>query len=201
MDKLQLSREQSSQHGFSLLETLIAITILSVGLLSMAALMARTMASANSSRYMSTQSLLASELLDDLSSRSALDPDIAVPNGVSAGSLTANASQNVNGNAVDYFDQVEMSNGNGALVETSSSTNAQGQKTYVTTTHSLSTGTVTPDVVSANQPPATPDTLVFTRRWLVEQDVPLVGVRRITVVVTVQATPPATPFQMSMVRP
>lgn len=200
MDKLLLRHKRVSQQGFSLLETMIAITILSVGLLSMAALLAKTAVSSNSSRYMSTQSLLASEKLDDLSSRSASDPDITVPNGATAGSLVANVSQNVAGNAVDYFDQIQMANGNGALTETSTGTNAGGQTVYLVTNHSLSTGAVTE--TQSNAPPVpTPDTLTFNRRWVIEQDVPVVGVRRITVVVTVQNQPTATPFQMSMVRP
>lgn len=190
--------------GFSLLETMIAMTILSVGLLSMAALLARTAMSSNSSRYMSTQSLLASEKLDDLSRLPASDPDIAVPAGKLAGSLAADTSQNVVVNGitypVDYFDEVQIANGNGALSETSTATNAAGATVYTTTTHSLATGNVT-QTQSTNAPASSADTLTFKRRWIVEQDVPVVGVRRVTVTVAVQTVPPAAPFQMSMVRP
>lgn len=191
------------QSGFTLLETLIAITVLSIGLLSMAALLARTSAMSVSSRYMSTQSLLASEKLDDLNRLSSSDPDIFVPNGVSAGSLAANTSQNVTLNGttyqVDYFDTVQISNGNGGVTETSTSTNAAGATVYSTTVHSPN-GQVT-ESVSTVAPVISPDTLTLTRRWIIEQDVPIVGVRRITVVVTAQTQPPSNPFQISMVRP
>jgi prepilin-type N-terminal cleavage/methylation domain-containing protein len=192
MSHLSLRRAR----GFTLIETMVAITILSIGLLSMAALLARTTAMSNTSRYMSTQSLLASEKLDDLNRLSASDPDIAVPNGVSVGSLTANVSQN----GIDYFDQIQISNGNGGMTETSTSTNAAGATVYDTTTHSPN-GQVTQVTNSPTPPAVTASTVTFTRRWVIEQDVPIPGVRRITVLVTVQTSPPAAPFQMSMVRP
>lgn len=196
-------RNVRRESGFTLIETMVAITILTIGLLSMAALMARTMAMSSTSRYMSTQSLLASEKLDDLNRLSASDPDLAVPNGVSTGSLTANSSQNVTINGttyqVDYFDQVEISNGNGGVTETSTSTNAAGATVYTTTTHSPN-GQIT-QTQSLVAPVVSPGTLTFTRRWLIEQDVPIVGTRRVTAEVTVQAQPQAAPFQMTMVRP
>jgi hypothetical protein len=45
--------------------------------------------------------------------------------------------------------------------------------------------------------------MTFDRRWVIEQDKPVAGVRRITVLVTLRdltVQPPVT-FQMSMVRP
>jgi hypothetical protein len=45
--------------------------------------------------------------------------------------------------------------------------------------------------------------MTFSRRWVIEQDQPVAGVRRITVLVTLMdrtVQPPLT-FQMSMVRP
>jgi prepilin-type N-terminal cleavage/methylation domain-containing protein len=189
--------------GFTLIETMLAITILVVGLLAMAALIAKTAATSSSSRYMSTQSLLASEKLDDLNRLSASDPDIAVTSGNTAGSLTTDSSQTVtiSGNAypVDYFDQVLISNGNGAVTETLTSTNTGGGTVYTTITHSPN-GQIT-QTQSTTAPSSGPDTLLFNRRWVIEQDVPIVGVRRITVLVTVQTQPPSAPFQMSMVRP
>jgi len=43
----------------------------------------------------------------------------------------------------------------------------------------------------------------FKRRWLIEQNQPVVGLRRITVVVTLenQSVTGVAPFQMSTVRP
>jgi prepilin-type N-terminal cleavage/methylation domain-containing protein len=189
--------------GFTLIETMLAITVLGVGLLAMAALIAKTAVTSSSSRYMSTQSLLASEKLDDLNRLSASDPDIAVTSGNTAGSLTSDSSQTVtvSGNAypVDYFDQVLISNGNGAVTETLTSTNAGGGTVYTTITHSPD-GQIA-QTQSTTSPMSGPDTLLFKRRWVIEQDAPIVGVRRITVLVTVQAQPPSAPFQMSMVRP
>ena len=51
--------------------------------------------------------------------------------------------------------------------------------------------------------PSTDGQIAFKRRWIVEQNVPVTGVRRVTVLVTLENTmlhPPVT-FQMSMVRP
>ena len=194
--------ERRSKRGFTLIETMIAITVLGVGLLAMAALIAKAAVTSSSSRYMNTQSLLASEKLDDLNRLSSSDPDITVT-GASAGSLTTDASQTVTAGGinypVDYFDQVLISNGNGAITETLTTTNAGGGTVYTTITHSLD-GRVT-QTQSAIAPASSADTLLLNRRWVIEQDVPVVGVRRVTVLVTVQAQPPAAPFQMSMVRP
>ncbi len=45
------------ESGFTILETMVAMVILSVGLLAIASLFAKTTTSSNMSRYMSTQSL------------------------------------------------------------------------------------------------------------------------------------------------
>lgn len=205
MEELLLPRKQFKQRGFTLLETLIAISILSVGLLAMAALMSKTTASASTSRYLSTQSLLASEKLDDLTGRASSDPDIAVPN-ASSGSLTTDASQTVTDSSggttpVDYFDQVDISNGNGAVTEILTTSNSSGQVVYETVTHNPD-GTVTE--TSSTTPPTAPvgtaDTLGYHRRWVIEKDTPTAGVKRITVQVSVLTQTPVPPFQMSTIR-
>ena len=46
--------------------------------------------------------------------------------------------------------------------------------------------------------------MTFHRRWIIEADTPVTGVRRVTVLVTLNATnvqPNNAQFQMSMVRP
>jgi Tfp pilus assembly protein PilV len=192
------------ESGFTLLEAIIAMVILTVGLLALASLFAKTTLSTNMSRYMSTQSLLSSEKLDDLNRLSASAPAIAVPGGGTAGSLAADTTAVVTVGAVtqnvDYYDTVQISAGNSGVSETFTGLNAGGQRTYTTVTHTPN-GVVTQSAATTVAPVATPDAISFKRRWVIEQDVPVVGVRRITVLVTVTNVPNAVPFQMSMVRP
>src|SRR5690242_20096919 len=119
----KLRRKKRRGAGFALIETVIAISILAVGLLGVAALLAQLGGNSTRSRYMSTEALLASEKLDDLNRLPFGDPAIAVTNGNSAGSLTANTTDTVTVGAfppqvVDYFDQVRVSSGDGNMVET-----------------------------------------------------------------------------------
>jgi prepilin-type N-terminal cleavage/methylation domain-containing protein len=194
------------ESGFTLLETIIAMVILTVGMLALASLFAKTTLTTNMSRYMSTQSLLASEKLDDLNrlSEKSVPPAIAVPGGGTAGSLTADTTAVVTSNGVtanvDYFDTVQISAGNTGVSETFTGLNAGGQTTYTTVTHSPN-GLVTTAAATTVAPVPPPDAINFKRRWVIEQGVPVVGVRRITVVVSVMDVPNAVPFQMSMVRP
>jgi type IV pilus assembly protein PilV len=192
------------ESGFTILETMVAMVILAVGLLAIASLFAKTTTSSNMSRYMSTQSLLASEKLDDLNRLPAADPAVAVPAGATAGSLTADTSQAVTVGVVtenvDYFDNIQTSATNNGISETSTSVNAGGATTYTTVTHSPN-GVVTQAPATTVAPVAPPDAITFKRRWIIEKDVPVVGVKRITVVVTVTDVSKTVPFQMSMVRP
>jgi prepilin-type N-terminal cleavage/methylation domain-containing protein len=188
--------------GFSLIEVVIAIAILAVGMLSIAALMAQTMSGANRSKYMSLASTLASEKLEDLSRWPASDPHVLVPGGGTAGSLTADVVQNVTVGTtvtpVNYFDDVVTAVAGGSFSETVSGVDPiSGAPQYTTTTHAPD-GTVSTTVT--NSPPTQ---VTFKRRWVIEQDQPVAGVRRVTVLVTLQdpsVQPPVT-FQMSMVRP
>jgi prepilin-type N-terminal cleavage/methylation domain-containing protein len=199
MDAFKLRRKS---RGFTLLETLVAIAILTIGLLSIALLVVRSAASSNTSRYMSTQSLMASEKLDDLNRLPQSDPAIAVPAGNTAGSLTADTNQTVTVGAVTqnvaYFDVIQIAGTNGSIAETTATTDAAGVTTYLTTTHTPN-GVVTQSASNA-APANNPGTIVFNRRWIIEKDTPIVGTRRITVRVQVVNEPQATPFQMSMVR-
>jgi prepilin-type N-terminal cleavage/methylation domain-containing protein len=205
---METSELQSNnrRRGFTLMETMVAIVILSVGMLSLAALMSKMTGSTEQSRYMSMAALLASEKLEDLNRLPAIDPEIAVTSGSTAGSLTAdvgNQSVTVGGatELVDYFDSVMISSGNGSIAETMVGKDAGGTVTYSTITHQPD-GTVTPETTTT-APVTSPDQLQFKRRWAIEKDTPVTGVRRITVAVTLQspAGGPPVNFQMSMVRP
>jgi prepilin-type N-terminal cleavage/methylation domain-containing protein len=197
-------RKASRQSGFALIETLIAITILAVGLLGIAALLAQLAGNSTQSRYTSTEALLASEKLDDLNRYPINDPAIAVTNGNTAGSLTADVTDNVTvgvvTETVDYFDQVRISAGNGNMVETVSGKDVNGNTVYTTTTHAPD-GSITV-VTGPTAPAATSDMLTFSRRWVIELNPANqpAGVRRFTVLVSLNtATKPAN-FQATMMR-
>lgn len=101
------------QRGFTLMETLAAIIVLSIGLLGMAALMSNMMTGGARSRYMSEAAMLASEKLEDLERYPAADANVAVTSGTIAGSLssdiTATVTSNGSTDSVDYFDTIQLS--------------------------------------------------------------------------------------------
>jgi len=187
-----------------LVETLVAITILAVGLLGIAALLAQLAGNSTQSRYMSTEALLASEKLDDLNRYPINDPAIAVTNGNSAGSLTADITDTVTvgvvTETVDYFDQVRISAGNGNMVETVSGKDVNGNAVYTTTTHAPD-GSITV-VTAPNAPAATSDMLTFSRRWVIELNPPNqpAGVRLFTVLVSLNTPTKPVNFQATMMR-
>jgi prepilin-type N-terminal cleavage/methylation domain-containing protein len=195
------TRPRSSYSGFTLLEVLLSIVILSIGLLALARLMSQTLSTAMQSRYTSLASTLASEKLEDLDRWAAIDPHVAVTSGTTAGSLTADILQNItvgtNTESVNYFDEVTVGANAGAFSEIVSGLDAQGNKIYTSTSH-------TPNgAVTVTSSPTAPASFNFKRRWLIESNVPIAGVRRITVLVTSQdpGLPAPVSFQMSMVRP
>jgi prepilin-type N-terminal cleavage/methylation domain-containing protein len=200
---LKLRRKARRNSGFAMIETVIAIAILAVGLLGVAALLAQLGGNSTQSRYMSTESLLASEKLDDLNRNPYNDPAIAVPNGNTAGSLTVDTTASVTVGVVtenvDYFDKVQISSGNGSMVETVSGKDAAGNSVFITTTHAPD-GSIT-TTTSAAAPATTADMLTFTRHWVIEANVAGIpaGVRRFTVLVALQGATPST-FQSSMLR-
>jgi prepilin-type N-terminal cleavage/methylation domain-containing protein len=193
------------QRGFTLIEALAAIIVLSIGLVGMAVLMSNMMTGGARSRYMSEAAMLASEKLEDLERYPAADPNVAVTSGTSAGSLSSDISASVTSNgstdSVDYFDTIQLSATGGSISETSSGKDASGNTNYTTITHAP-TGEIS-SATSSTLPAPSADTLSFERRWTIEKDQPVGGVRRITVLVTL--TNPvlvkSVTFQMSMVRP
>jgi Tfp pilus assembly protein PilV len=188
----------------SLIETIVAIGVLSVGLMSMAALMARMLSTTSRSGYMSTAMQLASEKLEDLNRYPANDVNVAVTSGTTAGSLTADTSATITSDnetsLVDYWDEVRFDATGGAVREIKTGVNGAGATTYTTVRHAPD-GTVTTDPNNTTAPSLN-GMIRYKRRWTIEKDQPISGVRRVTVVVTLQ-NPVNTPVksQMSMVRP
>ena len=200
-----------TEKGFTLVETLIAIAILTIGVMAMALLGMRTMQTAQHSKYMSMAATLASEKLEDLNRWDGDDPQVCVPTGqTSAGSLTTDVLQTTTcpsgtSLSVPYYDDISLTLTNatgdcpnsstGCFAETVSKNN--GGTVYYTTYHSPDgqIATTGPN----NSSPAT----TFHRRWVVESNQPVAGTRRVTVLVTLldQSIKPGAVFQMSIVRP
>ncbi|SRR6058998_1088242 len=198
--------------GFTLVEVLLASSVLAIGLLSAGLLAGQMVAGSNRSVYINAASTLASEKLEDLNRWDVDDPHICVPTGnTTAGSLASDINQTTtcaSGSSINlsYYDDVypNLVDGSGTcpdgtagcLAETVSAV-AGGTTTYTTTVHSP-TGTVrsTSSTSSPNGPR-------FHRRWVIEANAPATGVRRVTVLVSLtnSAVRPAVNFQMSIVRP
>jgi Tfp pilus assembly protein PilV len=179
------------------MEVLAATFLLSVGLVSMAALLGGCLKTTRQSKYVSLATALASEKLEDLSRWDSDDQQIYAPSGGTSGSLTSNTSQNVTSSGVtiyvDYYDQIQLSATGGSFSETVSSSSGN----YTTTSHQPS------GIISVTTSTTAPSAVSFLRRWIIEKDTPVTGVRRITVWVQAQdpAVQPPVTFQMSMVRP
>lgn len=199
-------RQVKREGGFTLIETVFSIGILTIGLSAMALLVARTLSGTDRSRYLGLATTLASEKLEDLNRWPENDPNVFVPGASStAGSLTSDVVQHVTAGAVtesvNYYDGVLLSSAGGSISETRTSLDGSGNIQYTTTTHSAN-GTITTSAPNTT-PPSTQGTASFKRRWIIEQDQPAAGVRRITVLVTLtnQVIQPPISFQMTMVRP
>jgi Tfp pilus assembly protein PilV len=184
------ARKRSLGLGFSVLEVLIAITVLVIGLSAMAALVAQTLGGTERARYMALATTLASEKLEDLNRYPVATPPVTPL--VQGGSLTADNT--------GYNDNVDLSNTQGQVGE-SMLTSGGG---YSTIAHQ-STGEVDVATNAVSALPGGSGTMVFHRQWLIEQDpvvsgVTLTGSRRITVLVTMPGQKANVSFQMSMVR-
>jgi prepilin-type N-terminal cleavage/methylation domain-containing protein len=180
--------------GFTILEVLVAITVMAIGLCALAALAAQTVTGTERARYMGLATILASEKLEDLNRWPNVDPHVAA-----GGSLTADSTVGT----LNYFDDIDLSNTNGQVTESVYSTTG-GVTTYTTVIHKATGETISP---SNTAPPTGSGVVGFHRRWLIEADptvngITLTGSRRATVVVSLanQVGDPLT-FQMSLVRP
>jgi len=213
------ARRQAGDAGFTVIEVAVSIFVMTVGVVSVAALAATMMTTGNRSKYMSLQASLASEKLEDLARWPAPAYEVCVPTGsASVGSLTSDVLQttqcpsNPDGSAgasgsVAYYDDVGINFSN-ASSDCPSSTGgcfaetitfqSNGTTEYSTTYHS-------PDGTVQNTTGTTaPSSMTFHRRWVIEANSPVTGVRRVTVLVTFENTnvqPSDATFQMSMVRP
>ena len=88
------ARKRSAEAGFTLVEVMAAVFILTVGVVSVAALAGGMLASGQQSKYMTLAASLASEKLEDLNRWNDEAPQICVPSGnASVGSLTADVLQ------------------------------------------------------------------------------------------------------------
>jgi prepilin-type N-terminal cleavage/methylation domain-containing protein len=250
MSELQARRRRSAPEGFTLLEVLVAIVVLSIGLLAASLLMSTTFKSSVRSRYIAEAAQLASEKLEDLGrypaqiSNDIVYPDahVFVPSGqtcqitssttgtscvgsiapaltcASQGNCTFNAISSTyspltitadetgaggtlanSAGTVAYSDAVYLSATNGAVTETYQ-TAGGSTPNYATLT--FSPNGQTPAITNSSSAPSAGGE-TFDRRWVIEQDEPVAGVRRITVLVTLmdQTVQPPLTYQMTMVRP
>src|ERR1700730_13180608 len=190
-----LARNFIPAAGFTLVEVLIAMFILTVGLTAMASLVAQSLNGTERARYLGLATTLVSEKLEDLNHWPAANPHV-----FAGGSLTADAALS----AINYYDDVDLSNTNGYVSETIASNPGTGT-VYTKVIHNATRDV---DTSATTVPPTGSGIIAFHRRWLIEADpvvngITLTGSRRVTVLVTLtnQAVKPAVNFQMSMVRP
>jgi len=197
------SKSRKRAGGFTLIEVLVAILILTVGLLGMAFLMASTAVFGQVARYTNMANVLASEKLDGLNKYPASDPNVA-PGGSLTGPETCET-----GNI--YCDTITVSESSGADYETQTQVNTDGTTQTTTIVHAATGCVDVPSNCGVAGPPANGST--FTRRWLITPNptitstggsgATVTGYRRVTVVVYQNGATDQHPvtFQMSMVRP
>ena len=205
------SHNTARARGFTILEVMIALGILMVGVVSVASLSSMLMTRGHQSKFLSLASMLASDKLEDLNRWDLDDPQVCAPGGAgTVGSLTADVLQTTtcSGGAsasIAYYDDVSISLSNntadcpnsnaGCFAETISS-QVNGANSFVTTFHS-------PDgVVTTATSTTAPSSETFHRRWVIEPDQPVTGVRRVTVRISINDRSLGLQvFQLSLVRP
>jgi type IV pilus modification protein PilV len=191
--------------GFTLPEVLVAITVLAIGLLSVAAMVTSTVALGSRAEYMNMANVLASEKLDGLNKLPSTDPNMACT--TVCGSLAGGASC---GSSI-YCDQVTVNQTGGADYETQTQI-VNGSAVTTTIVHTAAGCVGTPAACGVAAPAGTGST--FTRRWMItyQPSISAVGggpavangTKRVTVLVTYNPSigngNPVS-FQISMVRP
>lgn len=210
METYPSHRRKFGSRGFTMIEVLVAIIVLTVGLVALSALATQTVTGTQSSRFAGLAANLASEKLEDLNRWPVNDPNVWVAAGSTAGGLTSDVQTSVTSpldtESINYYDNVYISNTNvstsdesGAVSETVFGM-VNGTETYTTLTHNPG-GTIT-STSTTSAPAAIPNAISFHRRWVIERDQPVTGVERITVLVTLsnQYVQPPVSYQMSLVR-
>ena len=207
-----LTSRPDTTAGLSLIEVMVALSILAIGLLGVAALIGSLIATGGKTRYTSTANVLASEKLDDLNKWPCNDGDgnvITCDDNLSSGGALTGPSTCAAGDT--HCDQVTVSEASGADYETQTQYDASGNPQTTTIVHTNGGCVDTPANCGVAAPSAGGST--YTRRWLITADPTITaadgttatatGSRRITVVVTMNNTPANAPvsFQLSMVRP
>lgn len=203
MAKLPFPNRRSLSRGFTLIETMIAMFIFAVGVLSLAALMCVVNLGTDRSRYIGTATSLATEKLEDLNRYPALSTATAVSVG---GSLVSDV--------IGYYDNVQVQSDNGSITEVTYNADLGCYDSFVHSANGTASESGTSPCITT--PPASlTNAMFFHRRWQVENPITLpsgtqVNVRRITVWIslwspsnnsaTVFQGQPIT-FQLSTVRP
>ncbi len=139
--------------------------------------------------------LYASEKLEDWGTRGRprrIPTRVRFGSGSTAGSLTADtqvSSVTCNGvtttGTMNYYDDVQIADTNGKVCETVS-TVVSGAESYVTTCHTAGGQWCSTSSSSPTANGADVGTIAFHRRWTIEMDQPITGVRRVTVLVTLE---------------
>jgi type IV pilus modification protein PilV len=204
MLRLQTSSKNKKRgNGFTMIEVIVAITILTIGVFGMAFMIAGTTVTGTTARFTNMANVLASEKLDSLNRYPSTDPNVQ-PGGALTGATTC-ASTDI------YCDMVTVNESSGADYETQTQVNADGTTVTSTIVHAASGCVDTPTNCSVSAAPAGGQT--FTRRWMITMNPTIAtsggttstvtGYRRVTVVVTQNGSTTGQPvsFQMSMVRP
>jgi type IV pilus modification protein PilV len=196
--QLSIEKNKAQTHGFTLMEVIVSIAVLSIGLLGVAALISNTMHSGTSARYMNMANVLASEKLDSLNKWPQGDANVQPGGSLTGGSCSGN----------DYCDTITMTEESGADYESQTQI-VNGTATTTTIVHTGSGCIDTP--ANCGVPNPSGNGATFTRRWLITSPFAVTapgggtttinGASRITVVVTSQNVQPPVTFQMSMVRP
>jgi prepilin-type N-terminal cleavage/methylation domain-containing protein len=198
--------------GFTLMECMVALTILTIGMMSIALLMANVYQGTVRSRYMSLASMLASEKLEDLCSYSLSDPRAHLAGGVLASSMAgvqapASATWNASTITVDYYDTVTFSNSSGAMNETFEILSGTTTN-YVTQTFTADgllhwDSTDGPPYYPSKPTTTAPSGETYLRTWQIQANTPVTGLTTITVLVTLMddSVKPYVSFQMATVRP